>query len=280
VRMARVADIFVTNYRADSLRRLGLDRDTLFQGNPTLIHCSLSAFGADGPLTHLPGFDPVVQGFVGVMRRQGGDHEPVKSQMAATDYMSAMLAALGVMAARTRQLEVGGGFAVSTSLLAAAMSLLYDAIEAMHDGREYQRGGLDFTGPDPLEGIHQALDGWLLVTAQDRPTEAAADAVRAYLATDVSRDTVDDALAKIRAFGIAALPCIHPNDLPSRQDLEASNLWTRIEQPGLGTLVLPHPILRSVPLRLHAPVLGEVPDLSDWLQAAPLRFRAARWRRR
>jgi len=48
----------------------------------------------------------------------------VKPQMAATDYLSGMLGAIGVLAARLAQLERGGGYEVRTSLLAPALLLL------------------------------------------------------------------------------------------------------------------------------------------------------------
>jgi crotonobetainyl-CoA:carnitine CoA-transferase CaiB-like acyl-CoA transferase len=262
--LASRADIFVTNYRAASLQKFGLTRDVLFERNPSLIHCVINAFGEGGPLTRLPGFDPIVQGFVGVMRRQGGDDDPAKSQMAATDYMSAMLATLGVMSARRSQLETGGAYSVSTSLLAGAMLLIYDAVEALSRGESYSRGDRDYEGPGGLEGLHEVQDGWIFTTGMVAGAAGSAEAL-AYLDGPVHDDTREAALEHLSALGVAVFPAVHPEELTVEPHSIANNLWTHVDQPGLGELTLPAPVLRSQALTLHAPLLGETPDLSDWI---------------
>jgi crotonobetainyl-CoA:carnitine CoA-transferase CaiB-like acyl-CoA transferase len=261
--MAERADIFVTNYRANSLKKLGLSREELFAVNPGLIHCVISAFGEGGPLSHLQGFDPIVQAFSGVQKRQGGSAEPIKSQMAATDYMSAMLGALGVIAARTRQVQDGGGYTVSTSLLNGALLLVYDAITDLREGREYSKGAVDYTGPHTLEAVHQASDGWLFVTVEDRDHPAYADA-RAYLDAGVTGETVAEVIEQLAGMGVTALPCIHPIDLREHEHFTQNKLFFELAQPEHGTVILPSPPLRMHPLERCAPVFGEEPSLADW----------------
>ncbi len=251
------ADIFVTNYRADSLEKFGLGRDRLFAANPGLIHCSISAFGEGGPLSRLQGFDPIVQAFVGVQARQGADGEPIKSQMAATDYMAAMLAVFGVMAARTRQAAEGGGYSVSTSLLAAALLLVFDAAEGLNAGTGYLRGGLDYVGPSALDGLHECSDGWLLVTGAARPTGV-------DVMGGLRELTVQDALARLSGAGVQAVPCLHPDDLPAHSHFSENGLWTTLDQPGTGTVTIPAPVFRPSGLTGPAPELGGEPDLSNW----------------
>ncbi len=270
--LASVADIFVTNYRGESLQKFGLTREDIFAANPTIIHGSISAFGDSGPLSSLPGFDPIVQGFVGVMRRQGGDDEPVKTQMAATDYMAAMLCALGVMAARTRQLEEGGGYTVNTSLLASASSLLFEAVESLRAGQPYETGGRDFAGPHALERLYQAADGWLLVTTPPRERAAHPDAV-AFL-DGVAGETVEGAIGRLAAMGVAAVPCTSPLRMTSEPHFDDNRLWVRVQQGDLGELVLPAPVLRRTPLTSRAPELGESAPLEDWWAAVAARTTA------
>ena len=255
--LIRRADIFVTNYRADSLEKFGLGRDRVFAANPGLIHCSISAFGEGGPLSRLQGFDPIVQAFVGVQARQGADGEPIKSQMAATDYMAAMLAVFGIMSARTRQMAEGGGYSVSTSLLAAALLLVFDAAEGLHAGTGYTRGGLDYLGPSALDGLHECSDGWLLATGAARPTGV-------DFAVGLKEMTVRDAIARLSAAGVQALPCFHPDDLFAQAHFAENRLWTTFDQPGVGTVTVPAPVLRPTGLTGPAPALGEEPDLSNW----------------
>lgn len=259
--LIRRADIFVTNYRSDSLEKFGLGRDRVFEANPGLIHCSISAFGEGGPLSRLQGFDPIVQAFVGVQARQGADGEPIKSQMAATDYMAAMLAVFGVMSARTRQVAEGGGYSVSTSLLAAALLLVFDAAEGLHAGTGYQRGGLDYLGPSALDGLHECSDGWLLAIGATGSTGADVSGLKEM--------TVRAAIARLSAAGVQALPCLHPDDLPTQAHFAENRLWTTFDQPGTGTLTIPAPVLRPTGLTGPAPALGEEPDLSNWFVDHP-----------
>ena len=232
------ADILVTNYRPEALTRMGVGREDLFAINPGLIHCTVSAFGESGPLAHLPGFDPVVQAFAGIMKRQGGDGEPVKPQMAATDYLSAMLATAGVLAARAQQLDDGGGYVVRTSLLAAALLLNAEAYENVRTGREYARGGRDFKGPGPWNSLYSARDGWLLTVAADTAPKSAAS-----VSSAVNGVEVDAAIAGLQALGVPAVPCIDPVAMPAEQHFIDNQLWIGIEQPEMGRLTLPAPVL-------------------------------------
>ena len=267
--LAGVADIFVTNYRAESLQKFGLTRDDVFDVNPTVIHASIAAFGDSGPLASLPGFDPIVQGFVGVMARQGGDDEPVKTQMAATDYQAAMLAALGVIAARTRQVEEGGGYTVTTSLLASATSLLFEPVEAIRAGQPYLTGGRDFAGPHPLERLYKATDGWFQVTTPLPERDAHADAID-YL--DSRGDaTVARAIAILAGLGVAAVPCTSPLAMTSEPHFDDNDLWVRVQDADLGELALPAPVLRGSRPNGRPPRLGESAPLDDWWAAVAAR---------
>jgi crotonobetainyl-CoA:carnitine CoA-transferase CaiB-like acyl-CoA transferase len=222
-----------------------------------LIHCTVSAFGESGPAAHLPGFDPVVQAFAGIMKRQGGEGEPVKPQMAATDYLSAMLAAAGVMAARAQQLDEGGGYVVRTSLLAAALLLNAQAYDDVRAGRPYLAGGRDFKGPGPFNQLYAAADGWLLTAAEPSATISAA-AVEAA----IRGRPIDEAIAGLRAIGLPAVPSIDPVAMPAEPHFVDNRLWTLIEQPEMGALTLPAPVL-GPPGCLPAPACGEATDHDD-----------------
>ena len=50
-------DVVIENYGPGVLQRRGLDYEALMQLNPGIIMCSISAFGRQGPLSHLTGYD-------------------------------------------------------------------------------------------------------------------------------------------------------------------------------------------------------------------------------
>lgn len=255
--LVREADILVTNYRPEALARMAVGRDEMFAVNPALIHCTLSAFGEAGPLAHLPGFDPVVQGFAGLQKQQGGDGEPVKSQAAVTDYLSGMLGALGVVAARAMQCEHGGGAVVKTSLLAAALLLNYSAYEEIRAGRRHLTGGADFKGSHPLNGLHQTRDGWLLTAMTDPSGDAASPESLRYLTDGVGHDDLAAALNRLHGLGVPAVPAIDPEALPDEPHVADNGMWVEVDQGELGTVKLPAPVLGPGTGTAHAPAVGE-----------------------
>jgi crotonobetainyl-CoA:carnitine CoA-transferase CaiB-like acyl-CoA transferase len=250
------ADILLTNYRPEALARMGVGRETLFEVNPALVHCTISAFGESGPIAHLPGFDPVVQGFAGIMRRQGGEDEPVKPQIAATDYLSAMLSVIGMLSARLAQVERGGGYVVQTSLLSAALLLNEPAYSDVRAGRPYLTGGRDFKGPHPLNGLHPVADGWILTAAPDIGEDRNLAGVLAFLDGGVRSAITDDALRRLASIGVPAVPVLDPSLLTDESHFAANNLWLTVDQPEQGALTFPAPVLGPA-VSAPAPAVGQ-----------------------
>ncbi len=54
------ADAFVENFRPGTAERLGIDYESLAEVNESLLYCSVSAFGEDGPWTDRPGYDLLI----------------------------------------------------------------------------------------------------------------------------------------------------------------------------------------------------------------------------
>ena len=61
------ADVVVQNMRPGKIAELGLDGPKLCVQNPRLIYFNLGAFGAVGPKTLAPGYDPLMQAAGGIM---------------------------------------------------------------------------------------------------------------------------------------------------------------------------------------------------------------------
>jgi len=52
------ADVVVQNLRPGAAAQFGLDAATLRASKPSLIYCTLGAFGREGPLKDRPGYEP------------------------------------------------------------------------------------------------------------------------------------------------------------------------------------------------------------------------------
>src|SRR4051812_16841519 len=70
------ADVVVQNLRPGAVEKLKLDSASLRAVSERLIYCNLGAFGKKGPLSHLPGYDPIMQAYGGVMSVTGEEGRP------------------------------------------------------------------------------------------------------------------------------------------------------------------------------------------------------------
>ena len=116
-RLARGAGVLVETFRPGSLEKRGLGYDALVAENPGLVHCSISAFGAKGPMSAAPGYDPVLQAATGIMSMTGEpDRPPVRLGIGAIDLGSGLWAVISILAALARRSEDGRGCRLEGSL--------------------------------------------------------------------------------------------------------------------------------------------------------------------
>ena len=122
-RLAAWADVWVENFRPGALERRGLGYDQLAQANASLIYCSISGFGQDGPYRERGGLDLVTQAMSGIMSfvgEPGGP--PVSTAVPISDLNAGTFGALGILAAWAHRQKTGEGQHVETSLLESALA--------------------------------------------------------------------------------------------------------------------------------------------------------------
>jgi formyl-CoA transferase len=94
------ADVLIENFRPGAMDRLGLGEKELRAANPKLIYASLSGFGADGPMSDVPGYDLIVQAWGGLMSITGmPDGEPTKVGVAIIDLVAGLMLGKAIAAA-------------------------------------------------------------------------------------------------------------------------------------------------------------------------------------
>jgi len=119
------ADVFVENFRPGTLRRIGLDYESLRQKHPRLIYCSISGFGQTGPRAAQPGYDAVMQAEGGLMSVTGDPGgPPFRMGVAIADLTAGLLAAQGISLALFVRERTGAGQFVDVALFDAVVSLL------------------------------------------------------------------------------------------------------------------------------------------------------------
>ena len=124
-RLLEDADVLVENFLPGTTKRWGLDYETLSRRDPRLIYCSITGFGADGPLGGLPGYDAVLQAMCGLMSINGTPESgPMRMGIPVVDHLTGYTALTGILMALYVRAQTGKGQKVEATLFDAALSLL------------------------------------------------------------------------------------------------------------------------------------------------------------
>ena len=166
LRLAADADVFLQSLRPGAADRHGLRAAALRARNPRLIHCSIGAFGARGPLSDQPGYDPLLQAASGIMSVTGeSDGPPVRVGLSLIDLGTGVWAALGVVSALYDRERTGVGRTLELSLYETALSLLSTQLVGyLGTGNVPRRAGTAFPQIAPYE-VFPARDGDLMIVA-------------------------------------------------------------------------------------------------------------------
>ena len=157
-RLVARADVFVQSLRPGAVGELGLDFARRARLNPRLVYCSITAFGTEGPLAHLPGYDPLMQAYGGLMSVNGHPgQEPARVGTSIVDMGTGMWAALGIVAGLRQRDATGRAVEVTTALFETAlMWVSYHAMGYFGLGRGPAAPGLGHRHDRALPGASHA----------------------------------------------------------------------------------------------------------------------------
>ena len=160
------ADVFLQSLRPGAAERHGLDAAALRVRNPRLVHCSIGAFGADGPLSDRPGYDPLLQAASGIMSVTGeAGGPPARVGVSLIDLGTGVWAALGVLAALYERESTGVGRTLELSLYETALSLVaFQLVGYLGAGFVPGREGSGFPQIAPYQ-VFPTRDGELMIVA-------------------------------------------------------------------------------------------------------------------
>jgi crotonobetainyl-CoA:carnitine CoA-transferase CaiB-like acyl-CoA transferase len=201
LRLAERADVVVENYRVGVVKKLGIDYEAVKGVNPSIIYCSISGFGQDGPHSQKPAYDLVAQAMGGVMGLTGyEDGPPVKVGIAMADLTAGMFAAVGILAALHRRDRTGTGQFIDVAMLDGQVSLLtFVAGAYLATGEVPKRLGTAHPSIAPYQAF-RAGDGsyFVLAVGTDKMFADFCEAVGLDLASD-SRFSTNSERVKNRA---------------------------------------------------------------------------------
>jgi crotonobetainyl-CoA:carnitine CoA-transferase CaiB-like acyl-CoA transferase len=284
------ADVFLSNQPSIvSLRKRGIDPETLCSKYPRLIHCSISGYGFTGPKAGLPGYDILAQAEAGVMSFTGEpDGGPIRYPIAIADMTCGMYAAMGILAALFAREKTGCGQFIDMALFDSQLTLLGNAGSSyLNAGALHGRWGNAHPTVVPYQ-MFSGSDGRFFVVAVGsqalwkkftelldmaetlgRDERFSTNALRnknretliPILQLAFEKETAGSWVEKLRRAEIPAAPInTVPEAVGDAQTL-ARGLIVQLEHPALGTVrSIANPIKFSntpVSYRLPPPQLGE-----------------------
>lgn len=182
-KIAETSDVVIENYKAGSLKKYGLDYESLSHINPRLVYCSITGFGQHGPRAHEPGYDFIIQGMGGMMSVTGERDDlpgggPQKAGLAFADLTTGLYSAIAIQAALLSREKTGEGQHIDMALLdtqVASLSVL--AMNYLTSGKVPGRFGNVHANIVPYQVFKAQEDEFIIACGNDQQFLALCDAI-------------------------------------------------------------------------------------------------------
>ena len=286
--LALHCDVFIENYKVGGLKRYGLDYESIRAINPSVVYCSVTGFGQDGPYAERPAYDSVMQAMCGLMSTCGqpdgaAGAGPMRSAVPIADIFTGLYAAIAILAALIHRRDSGEGQYIDAALVDAATAINgHLALGYLMTGQVPQRQGNNNPITAPSE-VFQATDGYFTMSAAnagqfdkllrvlDLPLGLAQDprfvtnidrianrnALHDILQTRIQQATVAHWIGHLSVAGVPCAPILNMQQLFEDPQVRHRGLALSVAHAS-GVDV---PMLRS-PLRLSAaPVEHRTPPM-------------------
>ncbi|RDL29899.1 CoA-transferase family III [Venustampulla echinocandica] len=290
-RLAAKADVFVENYLPGTLKKYGLDYETLRKTNEKLVYASITGYGQTGPYSERAGYDVMVEAEMGLMHITGTrDGPPVKVGCAVTDLTTGLYTANSVMAALLGRAKTGEGQHLDVCLSDCQVATLSNMAESVliSGERDTGRWGTSHPSVVPYRSFRTSNGDILFGAGNDRlftllcvglgKPEWATDARFAINSARVeNRDALESGIEEItktkttaeweQVFDGKGLPYAKVNDLMdtlNHKHVRARGMVQEIDHPSCGPIELintPVKYSYSTPgIRTPPPTLGQHTD--------------------
>ena len=284
--LVRGADVFVYNVRPQSMRKLGLDYETLSKVNPRIIYCGTYGFSEKGPYAGQPAFDDIIQAMSGIAALQGhnGDAGPEYVNTIIADKAAGLTAAYAIAMALYERERSGKGQAIEVPMYETIVSFtllehmagetFVPAVDSMGYERVLSPNRKPYRTRDGYIGLLPyttaqwqrffAAAGETALAEDPRVTDASKrsqniNMLYAELARIVATRTTAQWVALLKDADIPMTPVRTPDDLLTDPHLAAVDFFREVDHPSEGrirTLGIPVTFsrtpgaVRSLPPRL------------------------------
>lgn len=181
--LAAESDVLIENYKAGSLKKYGLNYETLKEINPRLVYCSITGFGQTGPRAPEPGYDFIVQGIGGLMSVTGEKDDlpgggPQKVGVAFADLTTGLYSTIAIQAALLNRHITGLGQHVDMALLDVQVALLANqGMNYLASGKVPGRYGNAHANIVPYQVFRAADQDFIIACGNDKQFVALTQAI-------------------------------------------------------------------------------------------------------
>jgi crotonobetainyl-CoA:carnitine CoA-transferase CaiB-like acyl-CoA transferase len=118
LRLAKEADVLLSNIRPAAMDRLGLGYDALAAVNPRLVYVTACGYSAQGPYADRPAYDDLIQGATGLpwLMQQYGTGVPMFAPVSLADRVTGLHVAYAISAALFARERNGMGQHIEVSM--------------------------------------------------------------------------------------------------------------------------------------------------------------------
>ncbi|WP_202320268.1 CaiB/BaiF CoA transferase family protein [Archaeoglobus neptunius] len=156
--LVRDADVIVEGFRPGVAKRLGIDYESVMKVNPSVIYCSISAFGQKNKLARLPAHDLNCLGLGGILEI-AGIRELRDPNVQLADFSSAVYATIAILAALFERVRTGKGRYIDISMFHSALFSVPIHSSSILNGM----GILPAFSSNPVYGIYRTRDGYITI---------------------------------------------------------------------------------------------------------------------
>ncbi len=129
--LIKKADIIIENFRPGTMRKLGLDYETVKKLNPGIIYGSITGYGKEGPWKDKPGQDLLVQSMSGLTWLNGNMNQPpTPFGLAVIDLHTSSMFVQTLIGLLYKRQQTREGGLVEISLMEAALDYQFEVLSA------------------------------------------------------------------------------------------------------------------------------------------------------
>ena len=124
-RLVKDSDVFIQNFKGGVIDRLGFGYEAIREINPSIIYCSISGYGQEGPKAGAAAYDSAIQAASGMITTTGyPENGPTRVGFTVVDMTTGITAAYAIASALFRREVTGEGQFLDVAMLDSALTQL------------------------------------------------------------------------------------------------------------------------------------------------------------